>query len=63
MGESSSKERLLWPPGLGRGGGGSSRDPETIKAGISKWGSFKILSDGFESLNFYAFFLKVKLIR
>lgn len=47
----------------GAWGCGGSRDLEMIKAGISKWGSFKILSDGFESLNFYVFFLKVKLIR
>lgn len=29
-----------------------------IKAGISKWGSFKILSGGFESLNFLCFLLE-----
>lgn len=47
----------------GRWGCRESRDLQMIKAGISKWGSFKILSGGFESLNFYVFFLKVKLIR
>lgn len=49
--------------GCGRWGCRESRDLQMIKAGISKWGSFKILSGGFESLNFYVFFLKVKLIR
>lgn len=47
----------------GAGAGARVRDLEVIKAGISKWGSFKSLSDGFESLNFYVFFLTVKLIR
>lgn len=39
------------------------RGLEMIKSGILKCDSFKILRDEFESLNFYVFFLKVKVIR